>query len=203
MTIEILYKRSPSPMITSLPPMMSDEFYVDPLLQYSQEVVASDHCCPLLWDVRRPPQSARRILFPVEYITPFYLSLPATYLPKRFLRIVCGMLPEEWVIEIRQQEDITIGDILEAIYTMLMRPIQRHEWERLTDKQRDRIGSVFKERCEMAADQERCRSRGVLRVDFLHQHILFAGLSLSFDRDSSCVLTLRRHPSLKANNSGG
>ena len=191
-------------MMTSLPPMMSDEFYLNSLVQYSQQVVALDHCCPLLWDVRRPPQSARRVLSPDEYITPFYLSRPATYLPKRFLRIVTGMLPEEWVIEIRQPEGITIGDVLEGIYTMLMHPIRHHEWERLSDKQQRRINIAFNERCEVAADQKQCRSGGVLRVDFLHQHILFAGLSLSLDgNDSSCVLTLRRHPSLKANNAGG
>ena len=114
-------------MMTSLPTMMSDEFYLNSLLQYSQQVVELDHCCPLLWDVRRPPQSARRVFYPDEYITPFYLSQPVTYLPKRFLRIVSGMLPEEWVIEIR----ITIGDVLKGVYTTLMHPIRHHEWERL------------------------------------------------------------------------
>jgi len=86
---------------------------------------------------------------------------------------------------------------------MLMHPIRHHEWERLSEKQQRRINIAFNERCEHAADQEQCRAGGVLRVDFLHQHILFAGLSLSFDGESSCVLTLRRHPSLKPNNTGG
>ena len=178
----------------SLSPMASGDFYLHPLLLYNQYPVIPGHCCPLHWDVRHLPDSAKRVLSADQTITPFYLSRLATNPPTAILHITCEIFPGEWPIEVRRLEGITVGDVLHAIHTALMRPIRRQEWDQLCEKQRSRVEVVFEERCKMADDREECRSRGILRVDCLLQHTLLAGLSVSLVKDCSCILTLRRPP---------
>lgn len=179
--------------------MASDDFYLHPLLRYNQHAVASGHCCPLLWDLRSPPELAKRVVNADQAITSFYLSRLATNPPTAILHITNDIFPGEWPIEVRRLEGITVGDILHAIHTALMLPIRRQEWEQLSEKQRGRIDLVFEERCKMSIDREESRSRGVLRIDCLLQHTLFAGLSISLVKDCSCILTLRRPPKAMVN----
>src|SRR6266540_6343653 len=119
----------PSYVSSSLTPMNSDdEFYLHPLLCYSQHVVAAGHCCPLLWDVREPPESAQPVVS-MEPITDFHLSRPATSPPIPILQITCDLYPEDWLIKVRRLEGVTIRDVLHATHAMLRQPIRRHEWD--------------------------------------------------------------------------
>jgi len=170
-----------------------DEFYLHSLLCYSQHVVAAGHCCPLLWDVREPPASAQRVVS-MDSITERHLSLPATSKPMPILQITCDLFPDDRSIKILRLEGVTIGDVLDAIYTMLRQPIGRNELDLLSDKQRSRVAAVFKERCKIAPSPDKCRSHGILRADSLIHHTLFAGLSVSPVNDCSAILTLRRRP---------
>jgi len=174
--------------------MASEDFYLHSLLLYNQYPVVPGHCCPLLWDLRQPPDSARRVLSADQPITPFHLSRLATNPPTAILHVTCEVFPGEWPIEVRRLEGITVGDILGAIHTTLMHPIRRQEWDQLSEKQRSRIKVAFDERCKTADDRDECHSRGILRVDCLLQHTLFAGLYVSLIKDCSCILILRRPP---------
>lgn len=178
-----------------------DEFYLDSLLCYSQHVVAAGHCCPLLWDVREPPEFAQRVVS-MESVTNRHLSKPATSPPMPILNITCDLLPDDWSINVGQLglAGVRIGDVLRAIHTMLRQQIRRDEWELLSDKQRSRVVAVFEERCKIAPNRDECRSQGILRADWLIHHTLFAGLSVSPINDCSCILTLRRRPHAPTSN---
>ncbi|KAF9525065.1 ectomycorrhiza-regulated small secreted protein [Crepidotus variabilis] len=189
-----LYKQQGLPSSYSPPSrtMSEDEFYLHSLLRYYQQEVIPGYVCPIQWDVRDPPETARRVVSLEDVIGPFHLSRPATSPPMIVLHITCDIFPEAWPIEIRKLDTITINDVLHAIHSSLQRPIRRDEWERLSEKQHTRIEAVFDTRCKNAPNRDECRSRGVLRVDCLLQHTVYAGLSVSPDADCSCFLTLRR-----------
>ena len=184
---------------TLTPIKADDEFYLHSLLCYSQHVVAAGHCCPLLWDVRESPPSAQRVVS-MDSITNHHLSLPATSKPMPILQITCDLFPDDWSIKALRLEGVTIGDVLNAIYTMLRQPIRRNEWDLLSDKQRSRVVAVFEERCKIAPNPDECRSHGILRADCLIHHTLFAGLSVSPVNDCSSILTLRRRPHAPTSN---
>ncbi|KAF9530443.1 ectomycorrhiza-regulated small secreted protein [Crepidotus variabilis] len=172
--------------------MSSEGFYLHSLLRYYQRGVIPGRVSPLQWDIREVPETARRIFNRNDLITAFHLIRPSTSPPMIVFRVISGIFPEPWPIEIRKLEIITIGDVLHAIHSALMRPLRRDEWERLCDKQRSRIEAVFEERCDQAQNADECRSRGVLRVDCLLKHTLFGGLSISPEEDCTSILTLRR-----------
>jgi len=110
------------------------------------------------------------------------------------LQITCDLFPDDWSIKVLRLEGVTIGDVLNAIYTMLRQSIRRNEWDLLSEKQRSRVVAVFEERCKIAPNPDECRSLGILRADSLIHHTLFAGLSVSPVNDCSAILTLRRRP---------
>ena len=163
-----------------------------PLLRYSQHDVVPGNCAPILWDLRESPESALHIDNPDKQLSPFDLSQPASTPPSRVLCITCNVFPEPWPIEIRRPEAITVGDVLESIHSVISRRITQHEWEQLSEKQRARIGVKFDDRCKMSPQREECRANGVLRVDCVLAHTLFAGLSASHDEDDTFIMTLRR-----------
>jgi len=182
----------PSPPLS--PPsstMTTPDFYLHQLLRYYQPDVAPGHCSAILWDLRESPESARRVVHLDETISAAQLSQHATGPPIVILHITCDLFPD-WPIEVRRLEGITVQDILDAIYTMLQQQIRRREWDAFSDKHRARVEAVFDDRCKSAVDRDECRSRGVLRVDCLLHHTLFAGLSISPDLECACILTLRR-----------
>jgi hypothetical protein len=171
---------------------MTDEFYLHPLLRYSQHNVTTGHCCPILWDLREPPETARRVVALESTISDFYLTRPATSPPMVVLHITCDIFPGDWPIEVRSLDGVTVGDVLRAIHSTLMRPIRRFEWDGLSEKQQKRTEAVFEERCNQTTNRVECHSQGVLRMDCILQHIWFAGLTVSPETDCSCILTLRR-----------
>ena len=173
------------------PKKSTSDFNLHQLLRYYQHDVAPGHCSPLLWDLRESPESARRVVHLDETISAAQLSQHATSPPMLVLHITCDLFPD-WPIEVRRPEGITIQDVLDAIYTMLQRQILHQEWDTFSNKHQARIAAVFGDRCKSAVNFDKCQSRGVLRVDCLLLHTLFAGLSISPDLEDACILTLRR-----------
>ena len=163
-----------------------------PLLRYSQHNNVPGNCAPILWDLRESPGSALHIDNPDKQLSPSDLSQPATTPPCHVLCITCDVFPEPWPTEVRRSEAITVGDVLDTIHYVINRRISQYEWDRLSDKQRTRIGIKFDDRCKVSPQREECRANGVLRVDCLLSHTLFAGLSASHDEDDSFIMTLRR-----------
>ena len=163
-----------------------------PLLSYSQHDVVPGNCAPILWDLREYPGSALHVDNPDKKLSLSDLSQLATTPPCFLLSITCNVFPEPWPIEVRRRDAITVGDVLDTIHSVINCRITQFEWNRLSEKQRARIGVKFDDRCKVSAQREECRANGVLRVDCLLAHTLFAGLSVSHDEDDSFILTLRR-----------
>ena len=163
-----------------------------PLLMYSQHVIVPGNCAPILWDLRESPGSALHTDNPEKQLSPLELSQPATTPPSLDLYITCDIFPEPWPIEVHREEAITVGDVLDTIHSVINRRITQFEWDRLSEKQRARIGVKFDDRCKVSPQREECRANGVLRVDCILAHTLFAGLSASHDEDDSFIMSLRR-----------
>lgn len=168
------------------------ESSLHPLLRYSQHDIVPGNCAPILWDLRESPGTALHVDNPDKQLSPFDLSQPATTPPCFVLHISCDVFPEPWPIEVSRPEAVTVGDVLHAIHSVISRRITQSEWDRLSDKQRARIGARFDDRCKLSPQREECRANGVLRVDCILAHTLFAGLSTSHDEDDSFIMTLRR-----------
>lgn len=169
-----------------------DSRLIHPLLQYSQHDLVPGTSSPIVWDLREPPECALHVDNLDKPLSPNTLSQPATNPPCLVLHITCDIFPEPWTIQVRRLETITVGDVLRTIHTVLNRRIIQAEWDRIAEKQQKRIGDVFDNRCKLSPQREECRANGVLRVDCLLYHTLFAGLSPSPDEDGSFILTLRR-----------
>ncbi|KDR80197.1 hypothetical protein GALMADRAFT_223086 [Galerina marginata CBS 339.88] len=171
------------------------DFTVHPILSYSQHAVVPGHYCHIIWDLRESPDVARLALDLETSPSPLDLSEFATTPPVPLLHVVCDIFPGHWPIRSSRLEGVTVGDVLRSIHSVLMKRISHEEWDRLSSKQQERIQAIFENRCNRAVNRDECRSHGVIRVDCLIQHTWFAGLSASFEMDSTCILTLRR-PSL-------
>lgn len=171
------------------------DFTMHPLLSYSQHNVlggdVAGHPCLTTWDMRTPTEYARYTKHD-QPLTSTDLAQPATQPPLESLEITCGFFPGNWPITIRRPRGITVGDVLEAIHTAIIRRISHAEWEAFSERQREGIKIVFNNRWQAAADPDVCRQNGVLRMDCLLQHTLFGGLSVSLETEDSCILSLRR-----------
>lgn len=163
-----------------------------PLLSYSQYDLVPGTSSPIVWDLREPPESALHVDNLDKRLSPNDLSQFATNPPCLTLCITCDIFPEPWPIEVHRLKAITVGDVLRTIHSVISRRIIQSEWDQISEKQRKRIGDVFDNRCRMSLQREECRANGVLRVDCLLSHTLFAGLSVSPDENDSFILTLRR-----------
>ncbi|KAJ7244050.1 ectomycorrhiza-regulated small secreted protein [Mycena rebaudengoi] len=164
-----------------------------PLLQYSQDGRTTGHCCPLLWDLREPPNTARHVLSRDRPLSEFELSQHATTPPVFYLRITCGVFPDEsWTSEARNWQGITVRNVLDAIYSTVRAQITYPEWNALSLKHQNRVNLAFDVRWRRSADPAQVREHGVLRSDCLLHHILFSGLSMATNSDDTCLLTLGR-----------
>ncbi|KAJ7315016.1 ectomycorrhiza-regulated small secreted protein [Mycena albidolilacea] len=164
-----------------------------PLLRYSQHDGELGHCCPLLWDLRESPRTARHVSAPDRTLSALELSQHATNPPVSLLRVTCGIFPQEsWVAEAQNWLGVTVGNVLDAIFETVNTQITYPEWNQLCPKQQDRVNIVFDARWRRFMDAAQVRERGVLRSDCVLLHVLFAGLSLAPDMDATYLLTLKR-----------
>lgn len=165
---------------------------IHPLLVYSQHDVLPGHVTPLMWDLHEIPDGAHLVENPDEPLAPEQLMEDATRPSLNILTITCGVFPADWPIIIKQKLDISVSDVLRAIYAAVHRRISHEEWNELSPKEQVKITATFEERCNKSADPKATRDNGVLRIDCLLQHTSFAGLSVSPDEEDTCILTLRR-----------
>ncbi|KAJ7320857.1 ectomycorrhiza-regulated small secreted protein [Mycena albidolilacea] len=164
-----------------------------PLLQYSQHREELGHCCPLLWDLREPPRTARHVSAPDRPLSERELAQYATSPPVSCLRVTCGIFPEDsWVSEARNRLGVTVGNVLDAIFETANTQITHPEWNRLCPKQQNRVNVVFDARWRRSAGAAQVRARGVLRSDCMLRHVLFSGLSLAPEGEATYLLTLKR-----------
>ncbi|EDR08206.1 ectomycorrhiza-regulated small secreted protein [Laccaria bicolor S238N-H82] len=163
-----------------------------PLLCYSQHPVESNHCCAILWDLREAPVSIPHVSSLDHFLPDAELTQHATSPPVTIFHVSCGFFPEEWSIEVRNPQGVTVLDVLKAIHSALQPQIHQHEWERLCKKHQDRVAAVFDARWRVSAEPEESRTHGVLRIDCLLHHTWFGGLSVSLEDENSCILSLRR-----------
>ncbi|KAJ6459710.1 ectomycorrhiza-regulated small secreted protein, partial [Mycena vitilis] len=164
-----------------------------PLLQYSQHDGEVGQSSTLLWDLRESPRTARHVSAPDRPLSEFELSQHATSPPVFFLRVTCGIFPQDsWVSEARNWLGVTVRNVLDAISETVQKQINYPEWDKLCPKQQSRVNLVFDARWRRSANPAQVRERGVLRSDCLLQHIFFAGLSTAPDTEATYLLTLRR-----------
>lgn len=172
------------------------EFTINPLLAYSQYNVGPQYQsslgpCLISWDMRAPPERAH-YLGPKQPLNFSELAQPATQPPLQTMQITCGIFPGHWPIKVHRTEGLTVGDILDAVRTVMMRRVTHTEWCAFGERERARITAVFNERCQAAANGIDSRLNGVLRMDCLLQHTLFGGLSVQPKAREGCIMSLRR-----------
>jgi len=164
------------------------------LLRYTNTELMGHHHCPILWDLREPPsRSVRHVSKPRKCIAPAELAQLATSPPVTSLHVTCDIFPYHWPIEAHNPRGVTISDLFEAIYAVVQTRIRRAEWTALSEKQQNRISEVFDQRWQSSPDPWRVRANGVIRADCLLHSASFSGLSVSFERGRSCILTLSRN----------
>jgi hypothetical protein len=167
-----------------------------PLLQYSHHDVIGNPCSPLLWDLREHP-SYIRLVKNNRKLNSYHLRQHATTPAVTYLDITCGIFPIPWRIEAYNPHGVTIYDVLEAIYYVVHTAIIPCEWEMLSEKHKDRVAVAFEERWKSAYNRMQVRSYGVTRGDCLLRSTSFAGLSMSYDKRCSAILTLSRNSRLE------
>ncbi|KAL0959887.1 hypothetical protein HGRIS_011555 [Hohenbuehelia grisea] len=164
-------------------------------LRYSQHDLPGGHRCRVLWDLRRrPSSSARSILASAHLLSASELSQYATTPPVTTLHIICDLPPEDWPIVARNENGVTVGDVLDAIHGVFMVQLRRPEWDRLPVAKQRTIANMFDERWRTASDPPTTQARGVRRVDCILRHTVFAGLTMAVGSTDSCILSLRRPP---------
>jgi hypothetical protein len=181
-------------MFTVVPNM--SHITLHPLLQYSHHDVIGNPCSPLLWDLREHP-TYMRFVKNNRKPTSYYLDQPATTPAVTYLDITCGLFPIPWSIEAHNPRGVTIYDVLRAIYHVTQTAIIPCEWEMLSEKHQDRVAVVFEDRWSSAYNRMQVRSFGVTRADCLLRSTSFAGLSMSYDKRCSAILTLSRNSRLE------
>ncbi|KAJ7085217.1 hypothetical protein B0H15DRAFT_379950 [Mycena belliarum] len=132
---------------------------------------------PIAYDVRRPPALTSFFgAFRPAHAADFSQHALAPAAPR--MRLVHARLP--WYIDVKHGQGVTLLDVLQALYEQLDVPIASRDFycEALQRRDRDALTSAFKERCSMEG-RERAReemAKGVKRVDFLGDEVVFVGL---------------------------
>ncbi|KAH7886908.1 hypothetical protein F5I97DRAFT_1075207 [Phlebopus sp. FC_14] len=165
---------------------------LNPLL--ASAVSGDRYYSPVLiqWDVRFLPRRSARVAG--EPITPHQLSQMATIPPVSRLRVISGLLSDNWPITVYNPEGVTVEDVLGAIHEALYAPLTISEWELMSPRKRARIEEIFYARCRASRDFERTRQGGVRRADCMITSTTFAGLSSLTLRHNrwEVVMTLSR-----------
>jgi len=152
----------------------------------------------LLWDLKDAPQLAARIASAPHEPLPYANRIEfATSPPLPVLHITCGLFPFDWPIEVRNDNGVNVGDVLEAIYKSLRHGIAKEDWANTSETQRKRVAEAFYERSRRSADPRYEHSQGVRRVDWLLRHTVFVGLSPAMDGTHTWSLTTKRADTAK------
>jgi hypothetical protein len=112
----------------------------------------------------------------------------ATQPPLPQLSIKCPEL-FPWTITVESSvpgSNVTVEDVFRTMYRELRPSVSPEEYEGLALARRPAVNKAYHERCQRITDpqlQDREQSRGIRKVDFLQDMIIFKGLSLHPDRN--------------------
>ncbi|KAJ8693690.1 hypothetical protein PTI98_008665 [Pleurotus ostreatus] len=160
--------------------------------KYSQHDLPGGNRCRIKWDLRQPPCSSAQLIESDQTLSDTELAQHATHPPLNTLQIICGVLPFEWPIIAQNPTGVTIADVLQAIHQTVMVQIKQNEYDALSLKQRNRIAQIFDTRWRASLEPRTIWSFGVLRVDCLLNHTIFAGLTMTIEGTDACIVSLRR-----------
>ncbi|KAH8818734.1 hypothetical protein DL96DRAFT_1621833 [Flagelloscypha sp. PMI_526] len=167
---------------------------LNPMLKYTQHPDKAGNLCPIIWDLREEPVlSARPSSSPernFDLVVGSDLLKDATSPPTTTLRIYCPLIPNDPIVA-HNSCCLSVHDVLSAIYKAVCKRIRHSQWDALSQKERDRISTVWTERCQSSDDIQRTRENGVLGMDCLVYHVWFSGLEW-VPEIQGCVLSLKR-----------
>jgi len=161
------------------------------LLRYAHHELAPGRFTSIIWDLRESPATARHVLYLDVAIGEAELSHYATTPALPVLNITCDLFPVPWVIQARNEQGVTVLNVLETIFAALRKQIRQTEWDNFSENHRQRVHTAFETRCSLSVKSALSRAQGVLRVDCLTSHIWFGGLSVSQRAENSCLLQAR------------
>ncbi|KAL1740826.1 hypothetical protein HDZ31DRAFT_46701 [Schizophyllum fasciatum] len=151
--------------------------FTDPVRRKLSYLLAYATPSPVFWDIRYDPQYVTCLNFPClrrqHNDIDFYQI--ASEPPVERMRLVHHRLP--WYIEILQSHPngITVGDIITQMYAQLsMSILAKDYWnEEMTAADQEKISAAYRKRCK---GDEHEAGKGVKRVDFLGERVIFEGL---------------------------
>lgn len=132
-------------------------------------------------------------------LPPAILMETATMPPVQSMVIQCPLLP--WVIKVeppksKQRNFIVVQDFFDCLYFALRRPVTDEEFNTVVSSgQRNSITNAFQRRIKSVPDyglylEE--QKKGLKRVDFLGEYIMFDGLSANLNGGAQWTLQVSR-----------
>uniref|UniRef100_D8PQU4 DUF6699 domain-containing protein n=2 Tax=Schizophyllum commune (strain H4-8 / FGSC 9210) TaxID=578458 RepID=D8PQU4_SCHCM len=151
--------------------------FTDPVRRKLSYLLAYASPPPVFWDIRYDPEYVNCLNFPClrrQHNEIDFFQI-ASEPPVERMRLVHHRLP--WYIEILQSQPngITVGDIITQMYAQLsMSILAKDYWnEEMTEADREKITVAYRKRCK---DDEQELGKGVKRVDYLGERVIFEGL---------------------------
>jgi len=80
-------------------------------------------------------------------------------------RVSCDLLPYGWRIIPRNNQGVTVCDVLEAMHNVFRASLTIPEWEGWPHKDRERIKRVFDRRWKNPVSPDKEKKGGLKRVD--------------------------------------
>lgn len=108
------------------------------------------------------------------------LTEPATQPPLPFISIISPHLP--WSINVTPSKltpYVTVADVLDALYNFLRQNVTPEDFKSLNPRDQQRATDAYKRRYKRIPDPrayEQEKAKGVKRVDFLFEKVVFMGL---------------------------
>ncbi|KAK0449660.1 uncharacterized protein EV420DRAFT_1312806 [Desarmillaria tabescens] len=108
------------------------------------------------------------------------LNSPATYPHIQYMTVICDAMPCLPITGIGDGSRwLSLGDVLQGLYRMMMWRISREEWQSFPESDKAAIAKAFTRRCRARWNPQLVRAErqdGVKRVDLLLGKTMFRGL---------------------------
>ena len=146
----------------------------------------------VVWDIREPSDNARGATTG-RRISSRVRQQFATNPPCADFRIACGIFPSKsWYIEIHKRSGVTVGDVLDGLYSGLRHRISKTEWTYMAHTTQSRVAEAFYDRQRRSKDPRYEHQAGLRRIDYMLRSSSFVGLSPSPEYPNTWMLTTRR-----------
>ncbi|KAF8610405.1 hypothetical protein BDV93DRAFT_15188 [Ceratobasidium sp. AG-I] len=142
----------------------------------------------IYWDVRHPPNAVWSVIPGRKTTVWTGHHEPATVPLVPSLRIISPYFP--WVVSARNPAGVTCGDVLSAIHSSARQLVWRGEFESLRATDKDRLASGYyanrpSKGAPRSADSPFDSGSWLVRADWLGQHTVMRGMSVSEMRDQA------------------